>query len=91
MNQLGMYTLHAFTGTHLPKQGYKPQKNEQFPKYEKIVAIYYGDCIHAFKNFFRWEISENRRVFYLLLCTAGILCRDSPKNSNFDRNIWAIF
>ena len=40
---LYMCLLLISTHSHLPKQGYKPKKNEQFPKYEKIVAIYYGD------------------------------------------------
>ena len=57
-------------GINLKKMS-NPQKNEQFPKYEKIVAIYYGDCIHAFKNFFRWEISENRVVF--IYCYAQLV------------------
>ena len=82
-----LIVTHWDRAPHLPKQGYKPKKNEQFPKYEKIVATYYGDCIHAFKNFFRWEISKIGRVFNLLLSKAGILCRASPKNSIFDRYI----
>ena len=36
---LGVYLQFWIVRSHLPKQGYKPQKNGPFPKYEKNVAI----------------------------------------------------
>ena len=38
--------------SHLPKQGYKPKKNEQFLKYQKIECSYHRHSENSFKNFF---------------------------------------
>ena len=54
-------------GSHLPKLGYKPKKNEQFLKYQKIECSYHRHSENSFKKNFCWKIFEIWRVLYLLL------------------------